>query len=59
MKELLATIGLTQTLKDFGVPTDRDALQPLVELAAADGQIGYNPRYVEEDDIAALYQQAH
>ena len=59
VKELLATIGLTQTLKDFGVPTDRDALQPLVELAAADGQIGYNPRYVEEDDIAALYQQAH
>ncbi|MHB8828314.1 MAG: iron-containing alcohol dehydrogenase [Syntrophales bacterium] len=59
VKELLVTIGLTQTLKDFGVPTDRDALQPLVELAAADGQIGYNPRYVEEDDIAALYQQAH
>ncbi len=59
VKGLLAMIGLTQTLKDFGVPTDRDALQPLVELAAADGQIGYNPRYVEEDDIAALYQQAH
>jgi len=59
VKGLLAVIGLTETLKDFGVPTDREALQPLVELAAADGQIGYNPRYVEEADIAALYQQAH
>jgi len=59
VRNLLAAIGLTETLKDFGVPTDRDALQPLVELAAADGQIGYNPRYVEEDDIVNLYQQAH
>ncbi|MCK9362984.1 MAG: iron-containing alcohol dehydrogenase [Syntrophales bacterium] len=59
VKQLLATIGLTETLKDFAVPTDRDALQPLVELAAADGQIGYNPRYVEEEDIITLYQQAH
>jgi len=59
VKALLTTIGLTETLKDFGVPTERDALQPLVELAATDGQIGYNPRYVEEDDIVTLYQQAH
>jgi alcohol dehydrogenase class IV len=59
VKELLATVGLTQTLKDFNVPTDRDALQPLVELAAADGQIGYNPRYMEEEDIVTLYLQAH
>ncbi len=59
VKGLLATIGLTETLKDFGVPTDRDELQPLVELAAADGQIGYNPRYVEEEDIVSLYLQAH
>lgn len=59
VKELLATVGLTETLKDFNVPTDRDALQPLVELAAADGQIGYNPRYMEEEDIVTLYLQAH
>ena len=59
VKELLATINLTETLKDFGVPTEREALQPLVELAAADGQIGYNPRYVEEEDIVNLYLQAH
>ncbi|MHB8091667.1 MAG: iron-containing alcohol dehydrogenase [Syntrophales bacterium] len=59
VKQLLAMIGLTETLKDFAVPTDRDALQPLVELAAADGRIGYNPLYVEEEDIITLYQQAH
>jgi len=59
VRELLTTVGLTQTLKDFNVPTDREALQPLVELAAADGQISYNPRYVEEEDIVNLYLQAH
>jgi alcohol dehydrogenase class IV len=59
VKELLAAIGLTETLKDFGVPTDKDALKPLVELAAADGQIGYNPQYMEEEDIVTLYLQAH
>jgi len=58
VKELLQTVGLTQTLKDFNVPTDREAMQPLVELAAADGQIGYNPRYMEEEDIATLYLKA-
>jgi len=59
VKGLLATIGLTQTLNDFNVPADRDALQPLVELAAGDGQISYNPRYVEEEDIVNLYLQAN
>ncbi len=59
VKRLLTMVDLTQTLKEFGVPVEREALQPLVELAAADGQIGYNPRYVEEEDIVNLYLQAH
>jgi len=59
VKGLLTTVGLTQTLKDFNIPADREALQPLVELAAADGQIGYNPRYMEEEDILNLYLQAN
>ncbi len=51
-------IGLTQTLKDFKVPNDREKLMPLVELASADGQISYNPRYLEEEDILELYTKA-
>jgi hypothetical protein len=31
---------------------------PLVELAAGDGQIGYNPRYLEEADILNLFVKA-
>ncbi|MFZ4437194.1 MAG: iron-containing alcohol dehydrogenase [Syntrophales bacterium] len=59
VRKLRTEIGLTQTLKDFGVPAEREALRPLVELAAVDGQIGYNPRYVEEEDIFNLYLEAH
>lgn len=51
-------IGLTQTLKDFKVPNDKEKLMPLVELASADGQVSYNPRYLEEDDILNLYLKA-
>jgi alcohol dehydrogenase class IV len=58
VKDLQREVGLTQTLKDFGVPGDREALQPLVELASGDGQISYNPRYVEEEDIINLYLKA-
>jgi len=58
VKDLLKEVGLTQTLKDFGVPADREALQPLVDLASGDGQISYNPRYVEEEDIINLYLKA-
>ncbi len=58
VKDLLNEVGLTQTLKDFGVPGQREALQPLVELASGDGQISYNPRYVEEEDIINLYLKA-
>ena len=31
---------------------------PLIELACADGQISYNPRYLEEADILELYMKA-
>ncbi len=58
VKDLLKEIGLTQTLKDFGVPAEREALKPLVELASGDGQISYNPRYCEEEDILNLYISA-
>ncbi len=58
VKDLLREIGLTQTLKDFGVPAEREALKPLVELASGDGQISYNPRYCEEEDIMNLYLSA-
>lgn len=58
VKDLLKEVGLTQTLKDFGVPADREALKPLVELAAGDGQISYNPRYCEDEDILNLYLKA-
>lgn len=51
-------IGLTDTLKDFKVPNDPEKLKPLVELAAADGQVSYNPHYLEEEDILKLYMKA-
>ena len=51
-------IGLTDTLKDFKVPNDPEKLKPLVELAAADGQVSYNPHYLEEEDILKIYMKA-
>ena len=51
-------IGLTDTLKDFKVPKDQEKLKLLVELAAADGQVSYNPHYLEEEDILNLYIKA-
>ena len=51
-------IGLTDTLKDFKVPKDPEKLKPLLELAAADGQVSYNPHYLEEEDILNLYMKA-
>jgi alcohol dehydrogenase len=58
LRDLQQAAGLTQTLKDFGVPEDREALQPLIDLAIGDSQISYNPRYLEEDDIYKLYLKA-
>jgi len=58
VKDLKKEIGLTERLKDLGVPDDREKLMPTVELAGADSQISYNPRYAEEEDILNLYLNA-
>ncbi len=58
VRDLQQTVGLTQTLKDFGVPEDREALQPLIDLAMGDSQLPYNPRCLEEDDVCKLYLKA-
>jgi alcohol dehydrogenase len=58
VKDLQKSTGLTQTLKDFGVPDDREALQPLIDLAMGDSQLPYNPRELEEDDVYNLYLKA-
>jgi alcohol dehydrogenase len=55
---LKSQIGLMETLKDFNVPEEVEKLMPMVELAGADGQISYNPRYLEEEDILGLYIKA-
>jgi alcohol dehydrogenase class IV len=56
--KLKSEIGLTETLKDFSVPAEPEKLAPMVELAGTDGQISYNPRYLEEEDILNLYIKA-
>ena len=58
VKDLQKSVGLTQTLKDCGVPEDREALQPLIDLAMGDSQLPYNPRDLEEDDVYNLYLKA-
>ena len=58
VKDLQRAVGLTQTLKDFGVPEDREALLPLIDLAMGDSQLPYNPRALEEDDVYNLYVKA-
>lgn len=58
VKDLKKVVGLTETLADFNVPEDDDALRETVDLAAGDSQIGYNPRYVEEQDLYAFYRAA-
>ncbi len=58
IKALQKAVGLTQTLKDFGVPDDREALQPLIDLAMGDSQLPYNVRSLEEDDVYNLYLKA-
>ena len=58
VRDLKKRIGLTDTLRDFQVPDDPERLQPTVELAASDSQIGYNPRYLEESDILELIRKA-
>jgi len=58
VKNLQKSVGLTQTLKDFGVPADRKSLDPLIDLAMGDSQLPYNPRDLEEDDVYNLYLKA-
>ncbi|MDQ1331965.1 MAG: Iron-containing alcohol dehydrogenase [Thermodesulfobacteriota bacterium] len=58
VKDLKKAIGLTEKLKDLGVPDDREKLMPTVELAGADSQISYNPRFAEEEDILNFYLKA-
>jgi len=58
VRKLRKDIGLTQTLSDFNVPKDREALQPLIDQAIADGQMGSNPREMNEDDIYEVYLKA-
>ncbi|MFH0996731.1 MAG: iron-containing alcohol dehydrogenase [Pseudomonadota bacterium] len=59
VKDLKKDIGLTETLRDFNVPKDSSELQQTVELAAADSQISYNPRYLEDSDILELLLKAY
>lgn len=58
VRDLQKSVGLTQTLKDFGVPDTREALQPLIDLAMGDSQLPYNPRCLEDDDVCNLYLKA-
>lgn len=58
VRDLKAAIGLTETLKNWKVPEDREKLAQTVDLAASDSQISYNPRYLEEDDLFELYRKA-
>jgi alcohol dehydrogenase len=58
VKNLQKAVGLTQTLKDFGIPESREALQPLIDLAMGDSQLPYNLRSLEEDDVYHLYLKA-
>ncbi|MFH1117327.1 MAG: iron-containing alcohol dehydrogenase [Pseudomonadota bacterium] len=58
VKDLKRRIGLAETLEQWGVPDDRERLMETVELAAGDSQIGYNPRYVEEEDLLNFFLKA-
>ena len=58
VRDLQKTVGLTESLKNFGVPEGREALQPLIDLAMGDSQLPYNPRDLEEDDVYNLYIKA-
>ena len=58
VRDLQKAVGLTQTLKDFGVPEGREALQPLIDLSMGDSQLPYNVRTLEEDDVYNLYLKA-
>jgi len=56
--KLKGEIGLTDKLGDFGVPNDPEDLSALVELAAGDSQMTYNPRMLDDTDILKLFLKA-
>ncbi|HOO39609.1 MAG TPA: iron-containing alcohol dehydrogenase [Deltaproteobacteria bacterium] len=58
VRDLIKEIGLTETLRDFNVPAEREQLTALVELAYSDSQAPYNPRELTEDAIFDLYLKA-
>jgi alcohol dehydrogenase class IV len=58
VKDLQKTVDLTQTLKDFDIPEEREALQPMIDLTMGDGALPYNPRALEEEDLYHLYLKA-
>ena len=58
VRDLKKDIGLTDTLKDLGVPDNREELRPLAETAMGDSQISYNPNPIEESDVLDLYLKA-
>lgn len=58
VKDLQKAVGLTQTLKDFDIPEEREALQPMIDLTMGDGALPYNPRALEEEDLYHLYLKA-
>jgi alcohol dehydrogenase len=58
VKDLQQAAGLTQTLKDFDIPEEREALQPMIDLTMGDGALPFNPRALEEEDLYHLYLKA-
>lgn len=58
VRDLKKDIGLTETLADLNIPKKKKDLMKVVEAAAGDSQISYNPRYLEEADIYKLYIKA-
>ena len=58
VKDLKTEIGITQTLKDLKIPSTKEKLDELVELAYADSQLPYNSRELEEEDLFTLFQKA-
>lgn len=58
VKDLQKEVGFTQTLKDLGIPGDREALATLIETTMADSMVPFNPRYVDEDAVYELIMKA-
>jgi alcohol dehydrogenase class IV len=54
--ELSSAIGIPPTLSELGV--SQDLIEPLVNVAIADGCHSLNPKPVNRDDFAAIYQDA-